>query len=97
MNAIWIMMCPVDDATLTVVFIDTCKVHLVTDGQGFDPGSDIDIVRYQQSLTRRKPENETLVLAAFGVVTQQALNCTRTSDIHTLLPGFKQPGQLFIC
>ena len=89
-------MGPVYDTTFFVILINTRKDHYVAHSQRLHTWCNIDIVSHQQRLPGRKPQDEALMLAAFRVIAQNALNNTSAGDKYVVLLGFEQPSQLFI-
>jgi len=96
MLALGVVVCPVDDTTLAVVLVDPRKEHYITHSQRLNARSDINIVRHQQRLPRGKPQDETLMLTAFCVIAQNALNSTSAGDKYITSLSLKKPCQLLI-
>lgn len=69
MTPAWIMMRPMDHASLFGVFVFTLDADRVALVRG-DSFGEIDVVREQYGVTRRQPENHLLVPTADGVVRQ---------------------------
>ena len=93
--AVRIEMCPMDRAALLAPLVDAAKRDGVAVAQAGDPWSDVDVVRDEERLPGREPDDEPLVPAALGVVFQDPHDCALALDLQiasVILERLRQDG-----
>ena len=68
MSALWVVVGPVDHAAFFVPDVLTFEVNSVACFKAVEARSEVDVVCYQQCLTRSKLNDEPLVTRSFHVV-----------------------------
>lgn len=68
MATAWVMVGPVNNATLCIPLVHTIEGNGVPRFQRRDSGSQIDVVRNENDLTGRKREDEALMTTSVIVV-----------------------------
>ena len=89
-------MSPVDDAALWVPCVFALEGDVISDAEGTDPRSNVDVVRDQQSLARPQFDDEPLMSAALIVVRQDFRNSSFALDANSAGSRFQRSGELGI-
>jgi hypothetical protein len=76
---------PMHHATLPVPFVLADELDRRAGPQPVDSGSEIEVVRDQNRLTRGEPENESLVPCTLDVVFQDLRNDPMATDLNAAL------------
>ena len=95
-QAIRVMVCPVDDTALCIPFILTIERHSIATLQCFDTGSEVNVMGDKQGLTRCKSEDKALMAASVIVVRQNSNDHTFAANLDAASLSLVRVGDCIV-